>query len=63
MRKEAPCLLWTSAQKKAEEKHLQMENVCPVNEICDGTNCLIINGPKGTIFKAEEAEKNELPTL
>ena len=60
MRKEGPCLLWNKKAKEAQEKGFSMSMECPVSEICDGRNCLIVGGPKVPETIIYQATQNEL---
>lgn len=48
MSEHEPCLLWNSTRRKAENRGFRMDQECPVASMCEGGNCLIINGPKAT---------------
>ena len=61
MRKEGPCGLWGEKVKESEKKGFTMDRECPVSEICDGRNCLIVNGPNVKEKILYQAQTNGLP--
>ena len=40
------CALWIEARDIAQEKGLQMDLTCPLNDKCKGETCVFIDNPK-----------------
>jgi hypothetical protein len=44
----AYCLLWAETRGLAMERGLEMALTCPLEEICKGTSCVLIDPKKDT---------------
>ena len=54
------CELWNKEVRRTEEKGFSMDRECPVSQICDKENCLIINGPRFPGKVIYQEAQNEL---
>ena len=61
-KEQKPCLLWHRTAIKAEERGLKMDNECPLEGICNGSDCLIINGPKVPEKTIYNSQDDKLPS-
>ena len=53
------CVLWQNAVNKAQERGLQMERKCPLDQICKGDTCMVLGEPK----ESEVEQKTDIINL
>ena len=51
------CVLYQNARDKALDRGFQMDLVCPVEEICDGKNCIFLSEEGGVKNRLEELRR------